>query len=212
MRYYSNADVTLPSEFMFDQQTGLFEWNPTYDDSGEYEITFNVTDGELWDSETITITVLDVPVIRYIDNSDSEFNILSGEWNSRNLPNAYNNETRYNNQGVGLETAVWRVNNLIFPGRYDVYAWKFEHEYSSSMADNTHYMIYHRTGTTNWILVNQQSPGNEWVYLGNFEFDNSHAQGMKITDEGNGRIIADAIKLFYTGPISNDALSSGPDL
>jgi len=50
----------LPSAFAFDSSSGLFNWTPTFYDSGEYIVTFNVTDGELWDSETITITVINV--------------------------------------------------------------------------------------------------------------------------------------------------------
>jgi hypothetical protein len=34
-----------------------FEWTPSFFQAGEYEVTFSVSDGELSDSETITITV-----------------------------------------------------------------------------------------------------------------------------------------------------------
>ncbi|MFH1209652.1 MAG: hypothetical protein V1663_02590, partial [archaeon] len=49
------------------------------------------------------------PIEYYIDNSDPQFFILSGRWNLRNLQNAYNNETRHNDAGFGLEKAGWRV-------------------------------------------------------------------------------------------------------
>ncbi len=39
-----------------------FSWTPTYRDSGTYNVNVRVTDGELWDSEIITITVTNVPV------------------------------------------------------------------------------------------------------------------------------------------------------
>ena len=55
----------------FDPVTGLFTWTPTYDDSGVYYVTFNVTDGLEWDNETITITVNNVnrpPVLDTIDD------------------------------------------------------------------------------------------------------------------------------------------------
>ncbi|MBU2633695.1 MAG: right-handed parallel beta-helix repeat-containing protein [Nanoarchaeota archaeon] len=211
LTYYINAGNILPSTFRFDSHTGLFEWMPTFNDAGEYEITFNVTDGEYWDSETITMLVNDVPLEVYIDNLDSEFSVFHGDWNSMNIPNAYNNETSYNSPGTGIENVAWRVNNLVLPGTYDVYVWKFENDFSSFMGTNVHYMVYHRTGTTNWILVDQSTPGNEWIYLGEFEFDNSHAQGLMITDEADGRVAADAIKLFYKGPLS-ELDSDGPEL
>jgi len=60
LTYYTNAGDVLPSSFSFNENTGLFEYTPTYEDSGLYYITFNVTDGFLWDEETITIRVNNV--------------------------------------------------------------------------------------------------------------------------------------------------------
>ena len=56
----TNAASILPSPFTFIQTsntTALFEWTPTFSDQGNYQVTFNVTDGTYSDSETITITV-----------------------------------------------------------------------------------------------------------------------------------------------------------
>ena len=52
-----------------------FSWTPDYDQSGAYVVTFEVTDGGLIDSETITITVNDVnrtPVWTYIPDIYNE--------------------------------------------------------------------------------------------------------------------------------------------
>src|SRR3989344_323194 len=57
--YYTNAGEVLPSSFNFDETTGLFCWTPTFNDAGQYEVTFGVTDGTSSDEETITITVID---------------------------------------------------------------------------------------------------------------------------------------------------------
>jgi hypothetical protein len=46
-----------PDGATFDFSTGAFSWTPTYDKAGAHEVTFRVTDGDLSDSETITITV-----------------------------------------------------------------------------------------------------------------------------------------------------------
>jgi len=56
--YLSNAGDVLPSPFNLNRFTGLFNWTPTFDDSGAYDITFIVTDGRFSDQETITITVI----------------------------------------------------------------------------------------------------------------------------------------------------------
>ncbi|MCB9771368.1 MAG: TIGR03790 family protein [Candidatus Omnitrophica bacterium] len=39
-----------------------FTWTPNYDQSGEYRVTFKVSDGQFSDEQTITINVLDVPL------------------------------------------------------------------------------------------------------------------------------------------------------
>ncbi|WP_321430432.1 putative Ig domain-containing protein [uncultured Methanolobus sp.] len=47
----------IPDGADFDTSTRTFAWTPSYDDSGTYAVTFNVSDGNLSDSETITISV-----------------------------------------------------------------------------------------------------------------------------------------------------------
>ena len=47
----------LPSGATFDGQQGVFSWMPGPGQSGEYQITFGVSDGELTDSETVSVTV-----------------------------------------------------------------------------------------------------------------------------------------------------------
>jgi len=71
--YYTNAGSVLPSAFSFNSVTGIFNWTPMYYDQGNYQVNFNVTDGVLWDEETITITVDNVP---YTDLVISQEDIL----------------------------------------------------------------------------------------------------------------------------------------
>jgi hypothetical protein len=49
-------------------------------------------------------------------------------------------------------------------------------------------------------LVDQSSAGDEWISLGSYEFDNTGIQGIGVTDNANGKVCADAVKLVYTGP------------
>jgi len=58
--------------------TGLFTWTPTYDDAGWYVATFNVTDGLLYDGETIMITVYNTNSPPYVPSNPAPFN---GEFN-----------------------------------------------------------------------------------------------------------------------------------
>jgi len=59
--YDTDAYSVLPSPPAFNSVTGAFEWTPTLEDAGVYEVTFSVSDGQMSDNETITITVNNVP-------------------------------------------------------------------------------------------------------------------------------------------------------
>ena len=48
----------LPAGATFSGQT--FTWTPTFTDAGTYAVTFSVSDGQLTDSETVTITVTNI--------------------------------------------------------------------------------------------------------------------------------------------------------
>ncbi len=60
----------LPEGANFDPQTRTFSWTPRYDQAGVYpNVHFEVSNGELTDSENITITVINInrpPVLNFI--------------------------------------------------------------------------------------------------------------------------------------------------
>jgi hypothetical protein len=48
---------SLPSGATFNTATGAFSWTPAVGQTGTYQLTFTASDGQLQDSETVTITV-----------------------------------------------------------------------------------------------------------------------------------------------------------
>ena len=60
LSYFANP-VPLPENSSFDSLTGLFTFTPSELQTGEFEISFTITDGQLSDSETITIVVEEAP-------------------------------------------------------------------------------------------------------------------------------------------------------
>ncbi len=56
--YYSTQNS--PNGASFNTTTRTFTWTPTFQQSGTYNVTFIISDSELTDSETITITVAEV--------------------------------------------------------------------------------------------------------------------------------------------------------
>jgi hypothetical protein len=131
----------------------------------------------------------------FLDEAGPEFNVLSGTWSSASHANAYDGSVRFAMPGAGEKKAGWRMDQTISPGTYDVYVWKFEHEYQHFAASNAHYRVYHAGGVSGWILVDQSSPGSAWIPLGTFSFDASSMQGVLLTNLADGAVIADAVKL-----------------
>jgi|GEM_PF-1715361 len=135
----------------------------------------------------------------YVDNGDAEFSSY-GSWQPISHPNGHDGDLLYTKPGSGARKAAWRVDSLVAQAEtYEVYVWKFDHSSSSVMATNARYKVYHKNGNSDWIFVNQSTPGKEWILLGTFEFDNSNPQGVLLTDLADGFVIADAIKLVPAG-------------
>jgi len=98
----------------------------------------------------------------------------------------------------GNDAFGWRIYTL--PNKYKVSVWKFDSPLSRYMAKSAEYKIAHANGIDT-VYINQASPGDEWIVLGEYTFDNSGLQGVLLSDSGsNGMIIADAIKIESVGP------------
>ncbi len=182
------GDALYDAKFFSHQNYG---WDHVY----EYMNLYNYN---LYGDPAMFREGLTTPIV---DDGDAGFLVRSGSWHSRDYPGAHGEHCLYNPPGSGENSAVWRVDGTVEPGRYDVYVWKFEHPYSHLMATDAHYRVRDRDSMSDWILVDQSSPGDEWVLLGRFEFDGSRAQGILITDDANGYVIADAVKLVYAGSL-----------
>jgi hypothetical protein len=135
-----------------------------------------------------------------IDNEDAAFYVLSGSWNETSHGDAHGGTLAHCGGGGGENKAGWRVDTLVTAGLYDVHIWKFDHAFSHLMAADVRYMVHHKTGHSDWIHVDQSAPGDEWIYLGTFEFDPSGPQGVRISNNADGRVIADAVKLTPVTP------------
>jgi hypothetical protein len=116
LTYYTSASFGS-----FNSATGVFNWTPGYNDAGIYQVTFNVTDGFLWDSETINITVNNVnraPVLDFISDknvnenqivtiianaTDPDSDLLSYAINDSRFVqngNTFTWQTNYNSAGI----------------------------------------------------------------------------------------------------------------
>jgi len=69
LTYSATAAGTLPAGAAFDATTRTFTWTPSATQAGSYPISFTVSDGQLQDLQTITITVSNInrpPVLNSI--------------------------------------------------------------------------------------------------------------------------------------------------
>jgi RHS repeat-associated protein len=80
-------------------------------------------------------------------------------------------------------------------GTYEVYARWTAHP---NRATNAPYTVTHAQGAS-LVTVNQQSNGAQWNLLGNFTFS-SAAHNVTLTDEADGYVVADAIRLVSLAP------------
>jgi RHS repeat-associated protein len=102
--------------------------------------------------------------------------------------------------GSGPNTASWTP-NVPVAGQYEVFArWTA----SGNRATNAPYAITHAGGTAQ-VAVNQQANGAAWNSLGTFTFSPGTAHKVTLSDQANGYVIADAIRLV---PIS---IPTGPE-
>ncbi|MCK4815486.1 RHS domain-containing protein, partial [bacterium] len=104
-------------------------------------------------------------------------------------------------------TAIWTP-DISEAGNYKVYARWTAH---SNRASNTTYTIHHNGGTTS-VVVNQQENGGTWNYLGTFAFLSGTSGKITLTDEADGYVIADAVKLVPENGTEHNSVTWRTDI
>ena len=128
------------------------------------------------------------PVVDIVDNPEATY---EGTWGSDELTEGkYGPDINYHEAGDGSSTATW-VPDIPQNGDYDVYAWWPDHEV---FATNAPYTIYYNGGSET-IRVNQQINGGQWNLLGTFSFATGTSGSVVLSDDADGYVIADAIRV-----------------
>ncbi|SFT04974.1 DNRLRE domain-containing protein [Marininema halotolerans] len=134
-----------------------------------------------------------------VDNLDETVQ-SAGEWNSSDKVPGFNGKDYFwNYKGTGEDTFTWPL-SIPEDGDYDVYV---RYLISSARATDAPYTIYHAEGST-VKKVNQQENGSQWVSVGTYTFNKGDGQKITLSDDANGTVIADAVRLVEhttkTGP------------
>ena len=134
-----------------------------------------------------------------VDDADAAVQ-RSGAWEaSATTPGFYGGGYLFHASGHGTATIRWPFPAGGAPGRYDVFV-----RWSSgpNRASTARYDVVDATGATH-VTRNQQIGGGRWQALGTFTFDPGQAQGVTLSGDADGVVVADAVA--WVGPLDTDA-------
>nr|WP_246220888.1 DNRLRE domain-containing protein [Phytoactinopolyspora mesophila] len=129
-----------------------------------------------------------------VDDSDAQNVDVEGSWSHSNpgLPGFHGTGYLYSASGggSGANTVTWRL-AVPADGDYEVFV---RYVSDSNRASNAPYSIDH-TGGEDTVLVDQRTGGGEWVSVGTHEFTDGGDHQIELSDDADGRVVADAVKL-----------------
>ena len=133
-----------------------------------------------------------------VDDADPAVQ-LSGPWQmSATTPGFYGGGYLFHTPGHGVATARWPFPASGNSGQYHVYArWSS----GANRATAAVYDVTSRNGISH-VRVNQKTGGGQWHLLGTFGFEPGPGEGVTLTGEADGVVIADAIA--WVGPLGSD--------
>ena len=92
--------------------------------------------------------------------------------------------------GSGAATVFWPFPSSLGPGQYQVFAnWVS----GPDRAANATYFVASSSGTQP-VAENQQTNGDSWQSLGIFQFDPGKGQGVTLTDNATGIVVAGSVR------------------
>ena len=141
--------------------------------------------------------------VTLVDNSDPGYAETGSSWLGWTGTGAYQGDERYAPAGTGTNTATWTFQNLDATKHYEVYAtWT---AYGNHATDAP-YTVYDGSTALGTVNLNQQVAPNSttiddwsWQSVGVY----SPASGtltVQLSDDANGYVVADAVRLVELPP------------
>jgi hypothetical protein len=151
---------------------------------------------------TTSGTPIDTPSVIADNDSVESFQMPSGTWNrATGVAGYYGQSYRTHAAGTGTAVARWRP-DVPMTGVYQVAIWYTE---ADNRASNASFVVNHAGGRATFA-VDQRTGGSRWVTLGSFSFVAGDAATIELSDDADGYVIADAVRLIRTGVVAdNDA-------
>ncbi|MEU0880187.1 RHS repeat-associated core domain-containing protein [Lentzea sp. NPDC005914] len=143
-----------------------------------------------------------VPVgkdVLVVDNSDQAVEV-KGEWGTAGTAGGDHEgfDYRTHNAGDGADTFSWLI-DVPRSGKYEV----FTRYANTATAKNASYAVEHDGGTETKQVDQTQQPG-QWVSLGSFGFTEDAVKKITLSDQANGTVVADAVKVVRDGSGETD--------
>ncbi|NEE04775.1 golvesin C-terminal-like domain-containing protein, partial [Phytoactinopolyspora halotolerans] len=136
-----------------------------------------------------------------VDNTDYQNTEMEPTWNGASGISGYIGPGyRWVEPGDGSSTFTWRL-NVPADGDYEVFV---NYVSTSSRATDAPYAVTH-DGGEDTVRVNQQSGGGEWQSLGSYAFSEDGDHSIVLSDDADGRVVADAVKLVRDNSADTDA-------
>ncbi|WP_427925497.1 exo-alpha-sialidase [Streptomyces sp. cg40] len=131
------------------------------------------------------------------------FDTLAGTWTDVNsLSGAYGGSHDTHAAGTGTASVEFRP-DVPMNGVYEVAAW---FKSASGQASNASYVINHADGQSA-VTVDESSGGGRWVRLGEFAFTGGGDGTVTLSDNADGTVVADAVRLSYRGAVTDNGSS-----
>ncbi|MEU4564706.1 DNRLRE domain-containing protein [Actinoplanes sp. NPDC023936] len=125
-----------------------------------------------------------------VDSSDSNNTASQGAWTAGSATGQYGYDVYTAPAGSGSAQYNWQL-NIPRDGAYQVFAY---YPQITGAATDAKFTVTHAGGDT-VTTVNQSTGAGTWVSLGSYTFTEDGAQKITLTDQANGKVVADAVKL-----------------
>ncbi|MFF3290685.1 DNRLRE domain-containing protein [Streptomyces sp. NPDC003023] len=136
-----------------------------------------------------------------VDSSDFNNTAIQGNWSRTQAEQQYGYDTYSHPAGTGTSQFVWQL-NIPQNGTYEVFV---RHPKATGAASNATFKVDHDGGSATKVVDQSQNPGT-WISLGSYSFVEDGPQKVSVTDQANGTVLADAVKLVRsnTGETDNE--------
>ncbi len=135
-----------------------------------------------------------------VDNAQLGWELVSGTWgtSAAGTQGAWNSNYRHHPRGTGTSVVRWRP---VVPhaGRYEIQSSILPF---SNRATNAPFTVHHGDGTSTTVRINQKLAGEsdprgtQWQSLGEFDLVGGIAASIELSDDADGFVAADAIRIL----------------